>query len=153
MRRIHICFLLALLGPSLYAQVDTAGYKALGMAVQKKFAPDKRLIYFNMQFKGDLIKVESTSSDVLKAFIAESANLNQQTLSTVLLPAPSLQGLSYGIANISVANNRSNPQHGAELMTQMLLGTPVRVFKKQGGFYLVQTPIITWHGPMALQSV
>jgi hypothetical protein len=56
------------------------------------------------------------------------------------LPSKSLNGLIYGVANISVANNRSNPQHGAELMTQMLLGTPVQVFKKQGGFYLVKTP-------------
>ena len=80
----------------------------------------------------------------------------QVKFSSVLLPAKSLNGFIYGVTTISVGNNRSNPQHGAELMTQMLLGTPVQVLKKQGGFYLVKTPdnYLAWTdgGALALMN-
>src|SRR5690606_21600559 len=41
---------------------------------------------------------------------------------------------------ISVANLRSRPSHSAELVTQAILGTPVKVYKKDGGWYYIQTP-------------
>jgi hypothetical protein len=44
------------------------------------------------------------------------------------------------LVNISVCNIRSAPKHSAELATQSLLGTPLKVFKKDGSWYLVQTP-------------
>ncbi len=122
------------------AQIDTATYRLLAVQIQKKFAPDKRDIYFNIQFKSDSVKLESTDETVLQEFEKVRPKEGQVKFSSTLLPAKSLNGLVYGVANISVGNNRSNPQHGAELMTQMLLGTPVQVLKKQGGFYLVKTP-------------
>lgn len=140
MLRSYLFLFFIFVSSTIYAQTDTAAYRKIATQVQKKFAPDKRSIYFNVQFRKDTVKVESTDETVLKEFRALSANLNQQHLHTLLLPGASLKGLDYGVANISVANNRSLPQHGAELMTQMLLGTPVKVYKKQGAFYLVQTP-------------
>ena len=35
---------------------------------------------------------------------------------------------------------RSKPKHSAELATQATLGTPVKVLKKDGGWYYIQTP-------------
>lgn len=140
MKTITLFLLSLFLSLTLNAQVDTTIYKNFATQIQKKFAPDKRDIYFNMQIKGDSVKLESTSEIVLQEF--EKARPQESTVkfSSTLLPSKSLNGLTYGVANISVGNNRSNPQHGAELMTQMLLGTPVRVLKKQGAFYLVKTP-------------
>ena len=40
----------------------------------------------------------------------------------------------------SVCNIRSAPQHSAELSTQALLGMTLRIYKKSGGWHLVQTP-------------
>jgi cell wall-associated NlpC family hydrolase len=131
---ISFCFL------AVKAQVDTALIKAKALEVQKKYAPDKRSVYFNVQLKGDSVKLESTSAEALSAFEKNKPDFASVKFLSVLLPASNLNGLNYGVANLSVTNNRSNPQHAAELMTQMLLGTPVKVFKKQGGFYLVQTP-------------
>lgn len=122
------------------AQMDTSTYRALAAQIQKKIAPDKRDIYFNIQIKGDSVNLESTNEIALQEFEKARSKEGSTKFSSTLLPAKSLNGLVYGVANISVGNNRSNPQHGAELMTQMLLGTPVEVFKKQGGFYLVKTP-------------
>jgi hypothetical protein len=57
-----------------------------------------------------------------------------------ILPAAELQGYYWGVVNISVCNIRSQPKHSAELATQSLLGTSLRILKKQGEWYLVQTP-------------
>ena len=119
---------------------DTASFRIIGKEIQKKFAPDKRSVYFNMQIKGDSINLETSSDQVLQEFEKVMPTMPNLKLVANLLPAHTLNGFEYGVANISVANNRAQPQHSAELMTQTLLGTPVQVLKKQGGFYLVKTP-------------
>lgn len=135
---LSIFFSLCCLGAN--AQSDTSAYRKLAKAVQQQFAPDKRDIYFNIQIKDDSVKLESSSESVLQEFENVRPRDGSVKFIATLLPAKNLNGLTYGVANLSVGNNRSNPQHGAELMTQMLLGTPVQVLKKQGGFYLVKTP-------------
>lgn len=140
MNKFYITLYCCFLSLTSSAQIDTANYRSLATQIQRKFAPDKRDIYFNIQIKGDSVKVESTAEMVLQEFEKARPKDGSVKFSSTLLPAKSLKGLVYGVTNISVGNNRNNPQHGAELMTQMLLGTPVQVLKKQGGFYLVKTP-------------
>ncbi len=156
MKVFYIGVFLTFLSLAVKAQSDTATYRVISREIQQKFAPDKRDIYFNIQIKGDSAKLESTDETALQAFEKVRPKEGLVKFSSTLLPAKSLNGLVYGVANISVGNNRSSPQHGAELMTQMLLGTPVRVLKKQGGFYLVKTPdnYLAWTdgGALALMS-
>ena len=125
---------------SLKAQVDTVAYRAVSNQVKKEFAPDKRSIYFNIQFKGDTVFAESTSAQVLEALNNQSRDFKDFVKINTLLPSNKLAGMGYGLANLSVCNNRAAPQNAAEMMTQMILGTPVQVLKKQGGYYLVRTP-------------
>lgn len=49
-------------------------------------------------------------------------------------------------------NLRSKPKHSSELVSQAILGTPVRVLKENGSWYLVQTPdnYIAWLDAAAL---
>lgn len=122
------------------AQVDTTAYRTIANAIQKKYAPDKRSVYFNVRFKSDSVFVESTSPEAISSFENSFPATEKAKLMSSLLPAKYLNGQTFGITNISVANNRSQPFHGAELMTQTLLGTPIQVLKKQGGFYLVKSP-------------
>jgi cell wall-associated NlpC family hydrolase len=133
---LFFCFF----GHAVKAQIDTSAYRAAASAVQKKYAPDKRSVYFNLRFKGDSAFVESSSAEALAAFEKSFPQDGRGKLSTSLLPSAQLKGLTYGVTTISVANNRSQPFHGAELMTQTLLGTPIRILKRQGGFYLVKSP-------------
>ncbi len=60
--------------------------------------------------------------------------------SIISLPGPSVGEKTLGVINVSVANLRSKPMHPAELASQALLGTPVKILKKNDGWYLVQTP-------------
>ncbi len=57
-----------------------------------------------------------------------------------LLPSEKLNGRIYGLVNLSVINIRSKPRHSAELVSQALLGTPVKVLTKNNDWYLIQTP-------------
>jgi cell wall-associated NlpC family hydrolase len=125
---------------SLKAQVDTAAIRTVSNQIKKEFAPDKRSVYFNIQFKGDTVFAESTSAQVLEALNNQSKDFKGFVKINTLLPSNNLAGMEYGLANLSVCNNRAAPQNAAEMMTQMILGTPVQVLKKQGGYYLVRTP-------------
>jgi len=46
----------------------------------------------------------------------------------------------FGLVNVSVCNIRSSPAHSAELITQALMGTPVKIIKTQAGWYFLITP-------------
>lgn len=140
MRSFCLSVLLSVLCLVVRAQTDTATFRVIGKEIQQKFAPDKRTVFYSMQIKGDTVQLETSSEQVLQEFEKVMPTMPNLKLAATLLPAQALNGLTYGVANISVANNRSQPQHSAELMTQTLLGTPVRVLKKQGSFYLVKTP-------------
>ncbi|WP_230143562.1 SH3 domain-containing C40 family peptidase [Pedobacter sp. Bi36] len=125
---------------SLKAQVDTTAFRTVSNQIKQEFAPDKRSVYFNIQFKGDTVFAESTSAQVLEALNNQSKDFKGFVKINTLLPSNNLAGMEYGLANLSVCNNRAAPQNAAEMMTQMILGTPVQVLKKQGGYYLVRTP-------------
>lgn len=135
---LWMCGILAI--ASAQGQTDTAVYKNIAAEVQQKYAPDKRSVYFRTQIKSDSLIVESTSAEALKAYIEIARTLKGLKIIETLLPDKALNGLTYGVANLSVTNNRSNPRNSAEMVTQMLLGTPVQVLKKEGPYYLVRTP-------------
>ncbi len=73
-----------------------------------------------------------------------------------LLPDKSVGNHPYAVVNNSVANIRSAPRHSAELATQAILGTGLKVLKIEGDFYRVQTPdqYISWvdHGGVQLMT-
>jgi len=66
--------------------------------------------------------------------------------SIIRLPDPALGEQNWGLVTLAVANIRYQPAHAAEMATQALMGTPVRVLQEEDGWYLVQTPdrYIAW---------
>tara|TARA_R110002167_G_scaffold231328_7_gene436561 strand:- start:2603 stop:3796 length:1194 start_codon:yes stop_codon:yes gene_type:complete len=113
--------------------------------IKTRFAPDKRVALFSVAAvkKEDhyVLKGESNLPEAIAA-LKERLNLDHIdfTDSILLLPAEELHGYTMGLVTISVANLRSKPAHSAELATQALLGTPIKVYKKEGNWSLVQTP-------------
>ncbi|RZJ74978.1 MAG: hypothetical protein EOO45_07050 [Flavobacterium sp.] len=150
--RKSILFLLTIISFAASAlQTDTSAFRSAATKVQKAYAPDKRSVYFNTYVKGDSTFVESSSSEAILAMEKELSGKGVK-LGKALLPAVALQGKLYGVANLSVTNNRANPQNAAEMVTQMIMGTPVEVLKKQGNFYLVRTPdgYLSWTDASAI---
>lgn len=140
MKNLYLILFLCVFAVPTFAQGDTSAYRSQFQVIQKKFAPDKRSIYFNMQIKGDSVKLESTSAEAIAEYEKVKPSMASIKFVSVQLPSKALNGFEYGVANLSVSNNRTNPQNSAELTTQMLLGTPIQIVKKQGGYYLVRTP-------------
>ncbi|WP_266363783.1 C40 family peptidase [Tellurirhabdus rosea] len=116
--------------------------------VRQQYAPDKRVAIF--QISADSAGRLTGKTNLPEARQTLLARLSAQGLLVQdhidVLPAAVLGEETYAIVNNSVANLRSNPREAAELATQALLGMPLRVWDKERGWYLVQTPdrYIAW---------
>jgi gamma-D-glutamyl-L-lysine dipeptidyl-peptidase len=113
--------------------------------LKAKYAPDKRVALldytFEMEGKSVQLKGETNLPEAKKELLKALTEAGFTIIDSLsVLPAAELEGQHSGIVNLSVCNIRSAPKHSAELATQALLGTPLKVWKKQDGFYLVQTP-------------
>ena len=130
-------------------------------SIKSVYAPDKRvaLVDFKPAMK-DGRRVIEGETNIKESLIALTAALEKQgidfNINVNLLPDSSLNGQVYGVINNSVGNLRSKPGHSSELATQATLGMPLNVLKKEGEWYLVQTPddYIAWidHGGLQLMD-
>jgi uncharacterized protein YgiM (DUF1202 family) len=114
-------------------------------AVKSEYAPDGRVALFDVEStnnNGDyILKGESNLPLAVNALKQKLKGQNISFVdSIVVLPSAEMAGNNRGVIKISVANLRSKPSHSAELVTQAILGTPVKVYKKDGGWYYIQTP-------------
>lgn len=113
--------------------------------VKEQYAPDTRVEVFNIEVKdqGSQLIVSGELADgiirtaLLDALAAEAGS-KALVDSVRMLPAEELQPEIYGIVRISVANLRRKPSVGAELVSQTLLGTVLKILKEEHGFYYVQ---------------
>lgn len=119
--------------------------------IKTKYAPDKRVALFNINIKNEKKNlIVSGETNILEAKSELMERIKLQNIKVkdeiLLLPNTKLADKEFGIVNVSVANIRSQPKHSAELATQALLGTIVKILKYKNGFYLVQTPdkYISW---------
>ncbi|MCM4154976.1 C40 family peptidase [Gramella sp. AN32] len=113
--------------------------------VKTEYAPDKRVALFDItsEKKGDtyILKGETNKPEAKKSFLSKlDADGIQYQDSIEVLPAKDLEGKEFGVIDISVANLRGEGKHSAELVTQALLGTPVKIWKRDGSWYYIQTP-------------
>lgn len=128
--------------------------------VKKEYAPDKRVALFNIEaIKNNdafILKGESNLPYAVEALKSKlSANDVHYIDSIQLLPTKELGAKTQAVIRVSVANLRSQPKHSAELATQATLGTPVKVYKKEGSWYLIQTPdhYLSWVDAMGIQPL
>ena len=119
--------------------------------IKTKYAPDKRVELFDINFKlveNKLILEGETTSKKVFSILLDSLNNKKLkfTNNVRILPDSAVGNLKFAIARNSVINIRSKPKHSAELGTQGLLGMPLKVIDKKGDFYRVQTPdnYISW---------
>ena len=124
------------------------------------YAPDTRISLWNMSITNTSGKTEISSEvdkekayhDIINTF---SNRFPDVEFKIKLLPLDGNKQLVTGLINNSVANLRSNPRHSAEIATQALLGTPVRVLKRENDWYLIQTPkkYLAWVDAPALVKI
>lgn len=119
--------------PTVYAIIEQ---------VRKKHAPDKRVAFFHAELDSNRI-VGKTNLPAAKKDLLNRLKSNGYSLldAVKLLPDNNLlENRNCGIANISVLNLRSQPKESAELASQALLGTPLKVLDRERNWYMIQTP-------------
>lgn len=147
----------------LYSQENDSIMKIISIIseVKTKFAPDKRVALFNIETEKSeetyIIKGETNLPEAKMELMEQLKKENIEVKEEITtLPSKELGDKIYGVINLSVANLRSNPEHPAELSTQSLLGTPIKILKKgKWGFFLIQTPdgYISWMDDDGFQAM
>jgi len=112
--------------------------------IKEQYAPDTRTTLFDVKINQDGQLTVEGETNLADAFNELDSILKVKypkvDFRVKLLPSKSLDSLIRGITTVSVANLRPTPRHSAELVTQAILGTPVKVLKKEANWYLIQTP-------------
>ncbi len=129
----------------LFSQVGVeSAYENLINEISQKYVPDKRVDVFEVVIykhgDGLVLKGETTVKKAKEELISKLQQISNNVIdSVVVLPSPELNGKIYGVVSVSVANMRSKPMHQAELVNQILMGSGVKILKRHGYWYFVQT--------------
>ena len=128
-----------------FSQVDSKVNEII-QSIQKDFVPDKRTGVYEIkaEISGNkiILNGETDNKNAINKLVDRiSSELNLEIENNILLlPDTTLKGKTYAIVSVSVANMRKDNDHDAEMVSQVILGTVVKVLKKKGGFYLIQSP-------------
>jgi hypothetical protein len=154
MKSLIIILLITFLSVTNYSQSNTQMEKVNSIVkeLKEKFAPDKRVAIFDIEaiesgnkiiLKGET-NIPEAKSEFIKMMKESDLKFDDQI---EMLPSEQLGDKKFGVINLSVANFRAKTEHSAELVTQAILGTPIKILKKgEDGYYLIQTPdnYISW---------
>ena len=116
-------------------------------SIEKKTITDKRLDVFEVETtksgtKWD-VKGETTVAHAREPLIQAARTTFGNHLGRVdirQLPDPALGDKSQALVRVSVAPMRKIPRHSAEMVDEVVMGTPVSLLKEEGGWFLIQTP-------------
>lgn len=129
----------------------TAAFESVVKDLKTEFAPDSRtkVFKFELEKQGPQYVLTGKTTEpqakaVLLAALKEK-NINV-TDSSQTLPLASLGEKKYGVATQSVINFRTSGAYSAEAATQVMMGTPLLLLEKEGGWTRCVTPegYIAW---------
>ncbi len=128
--------------------VPTAIMKAIE-EVRERYRPDSRTAIFDIWAKpgkNSWVLAGETNMPEAKKALIHALNDQGIFLRDSIMVLPENPDSAFALVRVSVANLRAKPSYAAELVTQATLGLPLRVYKKTGGWYRVQTPdsYIAW---------
>jgi gamma-D-glutamyl-L-lysine dipeptidyl-peptidase len=159
-----ICSLFLLLSFATIVFAQSLSYKTLSLelqSLQKQFVPDKRVAILEIELKDTLQPtiVISGTTDQRDIKMRILQYLRDQKISFIdsirILPDSSLSDKTWALATLSVSNLRLQPNDASELVSQVPMGTPMKVLDFNHGWYRVQTPelYIGWMDASGLQRI
>ncbi len=121
-------------------------------------APDQRELLFSasaIYSQGKLIIEGETSEYELKTKLVSELESFSFIDKIVALPDSTVGDFTFALVSVPVANMRAVPKHSAELVSQAILGTPLKILKKQNDWFLIQTPdkYIAWIDASGIQTI
>lgn len=122
---------------------ETDGMKALLASIKKTYAPDSRVAVYDLDAR------KSGNQWIIKGKVDNAAlkeNLLQELKKTDVAFIDSIAVLEFtkekpwGLVKLSIASLRTAGKHAAEMATQAIMGTPVKILEHAGDWARVQTP-------------
>lgn len=127
-------------------QQDNADIHEAVEATREALAPDSRVAVFDITWKhkeGRLVLKGEVDNPGAKARLLEAlrkAGYDDIDMRIVTLPHPDLGKETFGVVRVSVGKMRREPRYTSELVTQVLMGTPLKVLKRSRNWFYVQSP-------------
>ncbi len=114
-------------------------------SIGKIYVPDKRIAVYHLstQTKDNEVILKGNISDKIayRKLIQALKNKNLTFSDSIaLLPEMTMGKKHWSIVPLSAIYIRKNPDFASELITQALMGTPVKVLDRHRGWKLIQTP-------------
>lgn len=157
-KKTKITLLLAIVLIAISCNKQTPNLNNELDSIISKYVPDKRVAILNVdiikQGNSLILKGETTldnaKRDILQFFTKKGYNV-QDSIS--ILPNESVGNSKWALISISVAQLRSEADNSAELVSQTIMGTPVKVLKRSQEWSLIQTPdnYISWIKDLSLK--
>ncbi|MBK8884345.1 MAG: C40 family peptidase [Bacteroidales bacterium] len=130
-------------------------------SISNRFVPDHRMGICNIKVKtaadGSLVIAgETTNPHVKTAIISTLDKQGKRLIDSILILPDTLVNKKFSaLVTLSVINIRKHPDHRAELVSQAVLGTPLRILKYEDDWLLVQTPdhYIGWTEPSSVEPL
>lgn len=156
--------LLLFLCASAMVMAQTSSFKTLLLelqSLQKQLVPDKRVAILEIEIKDTLqpVVVVSGETDLPEAKLQIIRFLNEKQISFIdsvrLLPDAAVGDETWALATLSVSNLRAIPDHVSELVSQVMMGTPLKVLDCNEKWCRVQTPeyYIGWMDTSGFQRI
>jgi hypothetical protein len=125
---------------SLFSSIYVFGQNEI-TEIKNQFKIDRRTTIYEVVYDPVTHSLKGKTNNIAakKALLDKYKGKNIKD-SLLVLPHLLPGQMPFVIANVSVANLRSEPEESAELSSQVLLGTPLKVFEKLKGWYRVQCP-------------
>lgn len=140
-----IFFLFVLFFSTLSVMSQNSDMDSVIKLLKEKYAPDSRVGVFNVEAVeqgGQLIlKGETNSRLAYDDLILQAKAISGIVRDSIrLLPDRELGDTVWGVIYNSAGTLRAEPRYGSELVSQGLLGMPVMILEKRGGWWRIQTP-------------
>lgn len=120
-------------------------FNSISKSVKSEFAPDRRDKTFEVSIektsKGYQILGSTTEAEAKEVLLSKLKEKNIEFEDNiVLLPDAELGETIYGVVSSSVGSFRYGSNYSAEMATQSLMGTPLRILEKESYWLRVITP-------------
>lgn len=161
---LGLCLRPASLGAQHVSRPDSDRVQAIIENIRAGFAPDRRVAVFEIEASAtDTAAGPNGRTYILRGKCDDTAALRALTLRLEsegigycnrirTLPDETLGEHTRALVTLSSVNLRTAPAHAAEMGTQAVQGTPLRVLEREGSWYRVQTPdrYICWTDASAI---
>lgn len=138
-------FLFLMLFSTLSVMPQNCDMDSVIKLLKEKYVPDSRVEVFDIEAVEQedriVLKGKTSCRPAYEELILQAGSISGHVKDSIsLLPDKVLGDAIWGVIYNSVGTLRAEPRYGSELVSQGLLGTPVKILEKHGGWLRIQTP-------------